>query len=85
MYGLETWQRKAAKCYMSGHVLAEMFRTGEGEKVVWAGDVSHTHESEIGFQENTKYEHNFRDLLFVVVNFDERIQLIFDLESQIGT
>ena len=30
-------------------------------------------------------EHNFRDLLFVVVNFDERIQLIFELESQIGT
>ena len=57
-----------------------------GEKtVVWAGDVSHTHESEIEFQENTKYEHNFRDLLFVVVNFDERIQLIFELESQIGT
>ena len=85
MYDLETRQRKAAKCYMSGHVLAEMLWTGEGEKVVWAGDVSHTHESEIEYQENTKYEHNFRDLLFVVVNFDERIQLIFDLESQIGT
>ena len=85
MYGLETWQRKAAKCYMSGHVLADMFRTGMEGAAVWAGDVSHTHESEIEFQENTRYEHNFRDLFFVVVNFEERIQLVSDLESQIGT
>ena len=47
--------------------------------------MSHTHESEIEFQENTRYEHNFRDLFFVVVNFEERIQLVSDLESQIGT
>ena len=38
---------------MSGHVSAGMFRTGEGGAAVWAGDVSHTHESEIEFHETS--------------------------------